>query len=220
MRKRKDFTGMKKGRLTAIRFEKTENGKSYWLFKCDCGNEKVLRPDCVFGKGKTDSCGCLHKELASNHVIKLNTTHGDSGTLFYKKWQKMKERCYNKNATSYEWYGALGIKICDRWLDYNNFKEDMYESYCEHLEEYSAKDTTLDRIDPTKDYCKENCRWATELEQANNKKNTIFVVREDGSLISLNDYAREVGEDPDKFKSRYYRSPYNGTHRIPEDYLR
>lgn len=91
-----------------------------------------------------------------------------SKTRFWTIWRGIIDRCTKKYSTSYERYGGKGIKTCDRWLEFINFKEDMYKSYLEHVEKYGEKETTIDRINSKKDYYKENCKWATNLEQAQN----------------------------------------------------
>lgn len=78
-------------------------------------------------------------------------------------WKPLSER--NK---CYEWVKNL-------WNSFVEFKDDMYESYVAHVEEYWEKDTTIDRINPYWNYCKDNCRWATIKEQALNKKVRFIV---------------------------------------------
>jgi len=81
----------------------------------------------------------------------------------YKTFKKMKERCHSKSDKSYRFYGAKGIVV--EWKTYQSFKKDMFKSYLKHLDKHGRIDTTIDRINPTKNYCKKNCRWATRKQQ-------------------------------------------------------
>lgn len=90
---------------------------------------------------------------------------------FNRKFHRMKSRCYNPNDASYVRYSGKGIKV--EWKSFEDFRDDMYESYKKHLAKHGAKDTTLDRINNDGNYCKENCRWATNLQQIANRTTTI-----------------------------------------------
>ena len=95
-----------------------------------------------------------------------NTTHGMSFTSTYNIWSAMKRRCDNSNVKNYQDYGGRGITYCERWSKFENFLEDMGEK----PEGYS-----IERVENSGPYCKENCRWATSLEQGRNKRNNIPV---------------------------------------------
>lgn len=160
-------TGDKYNKLTAIKFiEMRGRSHQHWLFKCDCGNEKVLSADSV-KRERTKSCGCLAKDILSGN--KRNLKHGMEGTETYWSWGSMKQRCLNKNDKHYKWYGARGITICDEWLGkkgFENFYKDMGEK---------PKNKSLDRIDNNGNYCKSNCRYATQKEQMNNMRRNHFL---------------------------------------------
>ena len=87
--------------------------------------------------------------------------------IFYNiKWRTW-WRKLRKNEVCYEWVKCL-------WNTFEEFKRDMYDTYKAHVNEYWEKETTIDRINPFGDYCKENCRWATVKEQALNKKSRFI----------------------------------------------
>ena len=90
-----------------------------------------------------------------------NVRHGMYGTREYRSWQSMKQRCFNENAISYPHYGARGITVCDRWLDFINFYEDMGPR---------PEGMSLHRIDNNGDYEPGNVRWATSSEQRANQR--------------------------------------------------
>jgi len=162
MAKFKDLTGQKFNRLRVLKIiGKNEKGHYVWECKCDC-NIIINVLGVNLTNNRTKSCGCLWKDKFIKHNMWK--------TRFYKIWLGMKSRCFNKNNARYKCYKGRGITVCDRWLDFNNFKEDMYESYTKHVEEYGEKETTIDRIDNDKNYEKDNCRWATWSEQSKNKR--------------------------------------------------
>jgi len=175
--------GEKYNRLTAIRFDhKDKWGNHYWLFKCDCGNE-TIKGACAVRNNKTKSCGCLQKE--NNRSGKNSRIHGMEGTPIYNVWLSMKQRCLNKNRKDYEYYGGRGIKVCKRWLKFENFYADMGDR---------PKGKSLDRIDNNGNYEPKNCRWATTIEQSNNKRNNVKITY-NGKTLTISQWARMIGVD-------------------------
>ena len=137
-----------------------------YLCNCDCGGSKVI-PASSLKSGRTNSCGCLHKE----ELLRRNQKHNLSGTDIFIKYYHMKDRCFNSNATNYKRYGGRGIKICDEWLGENGFDNFVKWSYANGYKE----GLSLDRIDNDGNYEPSNCRWVVFREQCFNRNNTIYI---------------------------------------------
>lgn len=135
--------------------EKREGGCVIYKCKCSqCGNTNWELSTNRIKHDKPLSCGCIN-----NRSIAY-VEHGLSKTKFYRHWSKMKSRC-SIACEEYKHYKNNKIVVDEKWLNFIKFKEDMYEEYIKHIEEYGEKNTTLDRIDNDKGYSKENCRWVT-----------------------------------------------------------
>lgn len=186
-----DLHNQKFGRLTVIKRQGSDKKKNAtWLCKCDCGNEHLAASG-YLRRGEVKSCGCLDREQCAS----INYRHGESDSPLYRRWQAMKQRCTSPcSPSAKKHYTEKGIRVCDKWNDYLEFKRDMEESFFEHVSKYGLKNTTLDRIDNSNGYCKENCRWATILEQANNHTNHVFLTY-NGKTQNLAEWARETGLD-------------------------
>ena len=116
---------------------------------------------------------CSLRCLSSSN--KNRKTHGMKKTKFYAVWSKIKGRCNNSNSKDFYRYGGRGIKVSKKWEKFNGFYNDMYHSYFKHVEKFGKKNTSIDRINNDGNYRKSNCRWATPIDQANNKRNNVIL---------------------------------------------
>lgn len=189
-RKKKDISGEIFGELTVVSFshrEKNENRNCYdyfWNCICKCGKQVVRKERSLKEKKNHNqiiSCGCSRGKFFKENNPKK--THGLSKTRIYKIYCKMKERCYYKEYPEFYLYGGRGIKICDEWL--NDFKT----FYKWALENNYNENLSIDRIDYNGDYEPNNCRWADNIAQANNKRNNI-VLTHNGQTHTMPEWAR------------------------------
>ena len=117
----------------------------------------------------------------------------------YRCWLNLKQRCMNTKSTKFSDYGGRGIQVCDRWLDFENFLEDMGEK---------PKDLTLDRENNDGDYCPENCRWVTDKEQRRNKR-SVKLLEFAGQTLCLTDWAALLGFKQPTLWKRLYVSKWS-----------
>lgn len=179
-----DLSGKRFGRLVAIEVVGrtfTPNGtrQTMWRCKCDCGNETTVKY-IALTSGNTKSCGCgeIENRMSNIRKAQLNNRVCVSPDFdgcvndhpLYATWCSMFTRCYNPKRKGHKHYGGRGIKVCERWsgeLGFEHFVQDMRGR---PTPKYS-----IDRIDVNGDYCPENCRWATDEQQANNKTTNVYI---------------------------------------------
>lgn len=194
MGKIKDISGKRFGRLLAIEVVgKDKHRNSVWRCMCDCGNETFVACGSLTA-GNIRSCGCLKIEMTK----KANTRHGakTGGAEMpeYRSYRAAKERCRSKNNHAYQNYGGRGIEF-------------RFGSFDEFLAEIGPKPSpkhTLDRIDNDGHYEPGNVRWATRVEQNNNKCNNKLIEFQ-GKTKTLAQWCRKLNLDYNKVKRRLYR---------------
>jgi hypothetical protein len=151
-----DFVPVVNGKLTQVGsgFRSSRESVKSAVFRCECGNHTVTMVRLVkIGVSKT--CGRCKPRIG------LDDASNKRRTRAYIAWMNMRQRCLNQGNKDYANYGGRGITICDPWTQFVNFKEDMGEP---------GKGLSLDRIDNSKGYSRENCRWATYSQQLTNKR--------------------------------------------------
>ena len=123
----------------------------------------------------------------------------------YDAWLNMKRRCYDSENRRYPRYGGRGIRVCDRWLGRDGFKNFLSDMGRRPVNT-KQREWSIDRIDNNGDYAPENCRWATAKEQSSNRKSNLeitlwgnrYCVSEACEMLKIN-------------RHNFYR--YNATHR-------
>lgn len=190
-----NLSGNRFGRLMVIS-QTTNIGKnSRWECQCDCGSIRL-----VLGKnllnGKSTSCGCFTIE----RTRETHTTHGMSSNKskhpVYQSYLGIKKRCFVRSDESFKDYGGRGITVCERWLDANNFIQDMLPSWRPGL--------SIDRIDVNGNYEPGNCRWATPKQQARNTR-TNRIISIGGVSKCISEWADFVGINHLAIRSRLNR---------------
>ena len=120
-----------------------------------------------------------------------NYRHGMYGTPTYKSWAEMKRRCGNPKRSDY-----VNVTYCEEWENFKNFFHDMG---------VRPPGTTLDRINPYGNYNKENCRWADDITQQNNRRNNRRFLY-NGELLTLAQISRKYGISRSNLANKIYIS--------------
>lgn len=171
-----DLTGTRVKTFTVLERVSTVGQSLRWLCRCDCGAAKIL-----FGvhlrRGRV-GCECMRTRKTDEA---LHTT-----------WQSMMGRCHRTNDKSYANYGGRGISVCERWHDIYKFVEDMGPK---------PPGTSLDRINNDGNYEPGNCRWATNIEQQSNKRNSVTLTH-NGITDTLAGWSRTLGIMPNTLRGR------------------
>lgn len=192
-----DLSGQTFGRLTVIHKGEDytrKNGRHETAFvcQCECGNVIRVRAS-QLKSGNTQSCGCARKE----QVGALNRTHGKSGTRLHYIWARMRQRCLNESCSDYKHYGARGITVCEEWSSFEAFETWALSSgYDDTL--------SIDRQNNSLGYSPENCRWVTDVVQANNKRSNRLLTY-NGKTQTVSQWAKEIGINRQTIEQRLLR---------------
>lgn len=196
-----DLNGRTFGRLRVIRFAGIDSRSrlAAWVCICECGIEGVF-VGASLTKGKTSSCGCLQRENTSAR----RRTHGMSKSAIYNVWHGMISRCSNPSDTNYDKYGARGIRVCDRWLKFENFIADMGMR--------PTDDHSIERIENNKGYEPDNCVWALPKQQGRNTRaNRILSIN--GKSATMVEWSEMSGIPYHTLKARL-RSGWTGADAV------
>lgn len=193
-----DLTGARFGRLAVIGLADKKGSHQRWLCQCDCGKQTKSLGFSLRG-GKSQSCGCIAAEkskarwenptaeMRARQSLSAKKTHGKTKHPSYQVWADMKGRCLNQKHKWFPSYGGRGITVCERWMSFENFYEDIGANWAHGMQ--------LGRIDNDKGYSPENCRWETPEQQQSNKSNNVFIDTEIGRL-TVGQAARHYGISP------------------------
>ena len=178
-----NILGQTFGRWTVIgRAENAANCQARWRVRCECGTEGI-RESIVLRDGRSQSCGCIKREQTAAMSIKHGHSFSGKITPTYRSWCGMIARCCNPRHRSYDRYGGRGIAVCERWLTFIHFLEDMGEK---------PAGQSVHRVDNDGPYEPGNCRWASGREQARHKTNNHLVTFQ-GETLTIAEWSERTG---------------------------
>jgi predicted DNA-binding protein (UPF0251 family) len=122
---------------------------------------------------------------------------------YYGQWASMISRCHNPKMTKYSNYGGRGISVCFRWRK-GNGRLSGFECFIKDMGLKPSPKHSLDRIDNNGNYCRENCRWATNTEQANNRRSNHLITI-NGEQVSMRVAAQRFGLNYNLLQNRIAR---------------
>lgn len=195
-----DLSGKQFGFWTVLHKDEPHPGKrnSFWVCQCKCGEIRTINRSTLVN-GQSKSCGCWD----SPNKKGINQIHGMSRTRLYHEWVSMRNRCKNPNDKSASSYYLKGISVCKEWnSDFSAFRDwALSNGYSDSL--------TIDRIDNSKGYSPDNCRWVSMAEQQQNRTNNVYV-EYNGKQWCLRTLCTEIGFPYKLAHRRYKRAKTSG----------
>jgi hypothetical protein len=173
-----NLTGRQFGRLVPVEYL----GNHRWRCECSCGTRATVHRGNL-RSGHTQSCGCLHREVARDG----RTTHGGTRSPEYAVWSSMIQRCYRQKTKMYPRYGGRGIRVCGRWRN-------SFAAFIEDMGKRPSPKHQIDRINNDGNYEPANCRWVTLRDQFNNRSSNVHLIV-DGSSRTVAEWSRMTGVD-------------------------
>ena len=186
---------------------RANDGHKLYAVKCrECGWEGDMRRQDIHEK-----VSCRHKSLGGAYVN--NKGKAWENPRLAMIFHGIKRRCYERNNKSYRWYGAKGIQVCKEWL--NNPIE--FERWA--IANGYSDSLTIDRIDATKDYCPENCRWVSPEDNAR-YKSTTRIIEVEGMAMSGKEWAKTLGLSPNRINEFVRKYGLEETVRFIKKYMK
>lgn len=178
----RDFLKRAKFCSNACKVYKQKNFYKHW--------EGKKRPDLI----KTGAVKSMfkpgQKPWIKGKTATWQITHGLSATNFYRRWCAINQRCNNPNTKQYTDYGGRGIKI--EWTSFEQFRDDMFESFQKHIDEFGKNNTQIERMDNNGNYSKQNCYWTTRANQMRNTRNNHMITYKEKTQC-MTDWAKDLG---------------------------
>lgn len=184
----KYYPGYRVGTLILLSIVgRNAHGKNLWKVLCDCGREDVKAASELSSQQSCSRECIFHKGKPRKHPIGTEKE--------YRAWKDLCRRCTDPEHRLYGYYGGRGITVCEEW-------KDDFLAFYSHIGPTPSSDMTVDRKENNKGYEPGNVRWATRVEQSNNRRNTIMLTA-NGATKPLAEWARELGVWHSKLFRRY-----------------
>jgi len=204
-----DLLGKRFNSLVVIERVGSARGNIWWDCLCDCGR-KAFRTTAQLNNGLVASCGCAQRMAAAKTCL-ARGVHFMRGTRIYRIWRGMRQRCLDKNYSNYPYYGGRGITICSEWMVFTEF-------YNWAITSGYSKELSIDRINVNGNYEPKNCRWATPIEQSNNKASSRKISF-GGESLTVAQWARRMNINQTTLNNRILSGwPIEKALSMPADY--